>query len=225
MRYGRRHAAADGKSAGGTSGGESLSRSIRPVAAAGVIVLALAVAAPAAGQTDLSGRWQLNGEQSDDAREQMQQLAGGQGGGLQGLLANIDPEQLAQLRAGRGQGQTGGRGQFDGIREQLELMRGLMDAPAALLLIQDAERLSITDPEGQVRRVPVEAGVALVNGREVRTRWEGTRLVSETIVSETITVTDTYERSPETNQLIITTSIGMQGRPMSIRRVYDRFTD
>jgi hypothetical protein len=189
-----------------------------------VAAAVLALALPAAAQVNLSGRWELNREQSDDPQERMQELGGGRGGALAGLLGSIDPERLAELRArGGGRGSGGGFGDgtaLAGMRDQIESVRALFDMPAALVLIQDAEVLSITHPDGQVRRVPVEPGASMVNGREVRTRWESGRLVSETLLSETMTLVETFERA-ESGQLVMTAHMDLQGRPMSLRRVYD----
>lgn len=59
-----------------------------------------------------------------------------------------------------------------------------------------------------------------VNGRDVLTKWDGQRLISETTVGDT-KVTDTYERSPSAPQLIVTTRMDMRGHGVSVRRVYD----
>jgi len=61
---------------------------------------------------------------------------------------------------------------------------------------------------------------ALPNGRDVRTRWEKQRLISETSLGSA-KVTETYERSTSGTQLIVTTKMDMHGRELSVRRVYD----
>lgn len=59
-----------------------------------------------------------------------------------------------------------------------------------------------------------------VNGRDVLTKWDGQRLISETTVGDA-KVTDTYERSASAPQLILTTRMDMRGHGVSVRRVYD----
>jgi hypothetical protein len=58
-----------------------------------------------------------------------------------------------------------------------------------------------------------------IDGREVRTRWENIRLVSETTIGDAKLV-ETYERAGA-RQLIVTVRPEMHGQQMSVRRVYD----
>ena len=54
----------------------------------------------------------------------------------------------------------------------------------------------------------------------MRTKWDNNHLVSEISVCDG-KVTETYERSANAPQLIVTTKMGMSGHQVSVRRVYD----
>jgi hypothetical protein len=143
---------------------------------------------------DLTGQWQLNRDLSDDAREKLKSMAGRHGGG--------GGEQAA--------------------RAQLEEV--ILSAPTKFVLAQDDQKVVLTEPDGRVRTLPTHNRKVKVDGRDVQTKWEKNRLVSETAVGNA-KVIETYERSPNAQQLIVTTRVNMKrhmiGRQVSVRRVYD----
>jgi hypothetical protein len=167
-----------------------------------IVMIALAVAGISVAQTgaashpDLTGHWQLNRDLSEDAQAK---LAGmGAGGGHHG-----------------GGGQQGANGQ--GIEEIRNL---LLDAPTRLVVAQDDQKVVLTDPDGHARTLPTNNRAVKIDGRDVRTKWENNRLVSETRVGNA-TLFETYERSPSAHQLIVASRMEVHGQQVSVRRVYD----
>lgn len=150
--------------------------------------------AQAPARPDFSGRWELNRDLSDDAKKKLDTMQSG----------------------GHGPGRHFGGGQ--GAHAQLDEV--IVNAPAAFLLTQDDQKVMLTESGGRVRTLPTNNRKVKIGGRDVRTKWENTRLVSETEVGGT-KVIETYERSPHAPQLIVTTTVSMRGRQVSIRRVYD----
>jgi hypothetical protein len=69
-------------------------------------------------------------------------------------------------------------------------------------------------------RLPTDNRTVKVDGREVRTRWENNRLISEIAVGNP-KVLETYERLPGSQQLIVAVSAEVHGQQVSVRRVYD----
>lgn len=163
---------------------------------------------------DLTGQWQLNRDLSDDAREKLQAMHGGSGhtgggghgpgrhGGFGGLLGGIF---------------GGGGAGSEEMHAQLEEV--IVNAPARFDLTQDDQKVVLTEPNGHVRTLPTNNRTVRIDGRDVRTKWEKNRLVSEITVANA-KVIETYERSPSA-QLIVTAKVDMRGRQVSVRRAYD----
>ena len=95
----------------------------------------------------------------------------------------------------------------------------VLNAPSSFTLTQEEDRIVLT-AEGRPRTLRANGRKEKVNGRDVLTKWDGPRLVSETSFGDA-TVTDTYERSAAAPQLIVTMRIDMRGHGVSVRRVYD----
>lgn len=154
---------------------------------------------------DLSGRWQLNRELSENAEAKLEQMHSSQ-------------------RGGHGPGRHGGLlgGLFSGGHNaQMEEARKLvLNAPSSFTLTQDGDRIVLTESGGHVRTLTANGRTIKVNGRDVRTKWDKHRLVSE-ISLDGAKVTETYERSTSAPQLIVTTKMDMRGHEVSVRRVYD----
>jgi hypothetical protein len=158
---------------------------------------------------DLTGQWQLNRDLSDDAREKLQSMGGG--GDASG--------------GGHGPGRHGeGGGAGDGGRAaHAQLEEVILSAPTRFVLTQDDQKVVLTEPDGRVRTLPTHNRKMKVDGRDVQTRWEKNRLVSEITVGNA-KVIETYERSPNASQLIVIARVDMRGRQVSFRRVYDDVT-
>lgn len=160
------------------------------VAAAMTIGTSAFAQAGGAGRPDLTGQWQLNRDLSDDAQAKFASMGGG--GGHHG--------------GGRGQG-------MDDIRNLLLI------APTRLVVAHDDQKVVLTEPDGHSRTLPTNNRVVKIDGRDVRTKWENNRLVSETAIANTKLV-ETYAR-PAGRQLIVTVGTDMHGQQVSVRRVYD----
>jgi hypothetical protein len=151
---------------------------------------------------DLSGRWRLNQELSENAQ------------------AKIDRVQSSQ---GHGPGRHGLGGLFGRLfgGGDMEEARGLiLNAPASFTLTQDGDRIVLTGSDGRVRTLTANGRKEKVNGRDAQTTWDKQRLVSEIFVGDA-KVTETYERSSNAPQLIVITKMDMRGHDVSVRRVYD----
>jgi len=176
------------------------------------VITAVAAQTNAPVRPDLSGAWQLNGDLSDDPQAKLQSMGGG--GGHAGRGGG---------RGGHGPGHQGGGGRTE--EKQLEGVQNLMqNAPTRFVLTQDDQKVVLTQPDGRVRTLPTNNRKVKIDGRDVRTRWENNRLVSETTMGNA-TLVETYERSPSAPQLIVTARIDMHGRQVIVRRVYDSVTE
>jgi len=144
---------------------------------------------------DLSGRWRLNRELSENAEAKLKGMhsesPGGQPAGGHGRLAGL----------------------FGGPRQaQMDEARGLLlDAPPLFVL---------TDGSGRVRTLTASGRKEKIDGRDVQTKWDNRRLVSETSLGDA-KVIEAYERLANALQLIVTTTMKIRGRELSVRRVYD----
>ena len=165
------------------------------VSAWAVAGISVAAQAGAAGRPDLSGQWQLNRDLSEDAQAKFASMGGGGGH--------------------HGGGQPGAQGQgMEEIRDRL------LNAPTRLVVAQDDQKVVLTDADGHVRTLPTNNRKVQIDGRDVRTKWQNNRLISETTIGDAKLV-ESYERSPDGRQLIVTVGAEMQGERMSVRRVYD----
>lgn len=160
---------------------------------------------------DLSGRWELNRDLSEDAKSKLESMRSSQGAG------------------GHGPGRHGGfggifRGIFGGGQAaHAQLEEVILDAPTSFLLSQDDQKVVLTESDGRVRTLATNNRKMKVDGRDVRTKWENNRLVSEITVSNA-KVIETYERSPGSPRLIVTARVDMRGQQVTVRRVYDAVT-
>ena len=157
---------------------------------------------------DLSGRWQLNRELSEDAQvklERMRSVPGsghappshGFGGLFSGLFGGEHNAEMDKAR---------------------ELIR---NAPPLLVVRQDGDRIVLTHSDGGTRTLNVNGRRDKTNGRDVQSNWDKNRLVSETALGNG-KVTETYERLANAPQLIVTTTADLgRGHKVSVRRVYD----
>ena len=96
----------------------------------------------------------------------------------------------------------------------------LLDASPSFVLTQDGDRIVLTDGNGRVRTLTASGRKEKIDGRDVQTRWDNRRLLSETSLGN-VKVIEAYERLADAPQLIVTTTMEMRGRELSVRRVYD----
>jgi len=130
----------------------------------------------------------------------------------------------AGRRGGHGPGRHGGRGGRADEKHLEEARNLILNAPTRFVLTQDDRKVVLTEPDGSVRTLPTNNRKVKVGGRDVRTKWENNRLVSETTLGK-VKIIETYERSPNAPQLIVTVGIDMHGHRVSVRRVYEAVTE
>lgn len=193
--------------------------------ALGVPVSAIRLPDPA-GKPDLTGAWQINLDKSDDPRKKLQGTRsggwsgprGGMGGGMSGGMGGVHG----------GFGGVSGRngGDPDETPAMREAMRTVTEAPERLTIVYRDADVVLTSGEGQVQTLQpngqaVQEKTARGQETERTTKWDGSNLVTEVRMSDGVKITQTYTRSPDGQQLIVTSRFEGPARVVEIRRVYD----
>jgi hypothetical protein len=164
----------------------------------------------AAEHPDLSGRWKLNHEQSDDAQQKMQEAFGS---GARGSSRAEEPARRRR-RGGQGGGQGGGMGRMMEAAETLQIQQ---KDPEVLLKMEQRTLTLFTDGRTQEQDGP--------RGGSVKTtsHWDNSQLVVEREMGRGMKVTTTYALSAAGSQLFVTTRIETprSREPVVIRHVYD----
>jgi hypothetical protein len=211
-------------------------------AACGVLVLggalrAAAQATPASPETKVdheafSGTWKLNADESDKLRDKMKQARGGEegrgargggggrGGGFGGGMGG-GGRYGGRRGGGGGTGGDPGAGGADGMRET---MRRLDEPSESLTIKQEEDAFLVGDDAGQIRRLhPDGRAMKTDNGEgEVKTRWHGDELVSETTPARGPKLRETFALSPNGKKLFVTTHFEPRGGgAVDVKRVYD----
>jgi hypothetical protein len=178
-----------------------------------------------------SGDWSLNAEQSEKFRDKMRQAMGGRRGGEGGGGAGRGGHGGrggfggGGRRGGFGGGGGGGEGEAGGPQEGMrETMRKLEEPPERLTIKQEADAFLIGDDSGGIRRLYPDGRQQKIDGgaTEVRTRWQGEALVTETIPSRGPRLKETFALSPGGRQLFVTVHFEPRGGgAVDVRRVYD----
>jgi hypothetical protein len=178
------------------------------------VVSVMAVAAhggspqsPATGRdaaADLSGVWKLN----------------------QGLTD--DPSKVMRASGGHGPGMHGGGAGREGMdAQQIRARRQLLEAPSRLTITQTDNSVTFTESDGRVQTLTtdntpqrLQLGTQTV---DVKSRWDGGRLVKEMSLGDGLTLTETYSVSVEPRQLHVTVKLdgAHLPQPINFRRVYD----
>jgi hypothetical protein len=172
------------------------------VMAAGCLRMVAQVPEPI--HADISGRWDLNAELSENAYKKLEAMHSSQGGG----------------HGTRGHRMGGLSGGAPDATQMEEARAQFVDAPSWFVLTRDGDRIVLTGDDGRVRTLTANGRKEKINGRDVRTWWDQGRLVSEMSIGN-IKMTDTYERAPAASQLTVTSKMGINGWEVSVRRVYD----
>ena len=184
-------------------------------------------------QPDLTGKWQINREKSDNPRDMMRRGDRGPGPG--------GPGGPPPGGGGFPGGPPPGGGGFPGggdppSQEQIERMRARMEegmrAAEALEILQSGVEITVNET-GDEKTVHTQT--YFTDGRkaerdtergklETRAKWKGQKLVVEMKAQHGGTITRTYELASGGRQLYVTVKIENEGMPgaISVRSVYDK---
>lgn len=183
----------------------------------------------------LNGVWDLNkdlstkpmappGESGREGDRGGGRRPGGGGGGMPGGMGG---GRGGGMRGGGGGGRGGGSA--DDIRKARTVMQELGQSPARLTIVSKPDAVSITDPEGVIRKFVTNGKTDKVamNGEtiEVKSKWDGEVLTQE-FKAGSAKFTRTIETTIDGHQLVITVTPkgdggGVAG-PSFMRFVYDR---
>lgn len=175
---------------------------------------------------NLSGRWRLNPEQSDNARDKIQQAR-------QTERSTGATEEGAGRRGGPGgRGGTGhGPGHPSesspagrpGTRPDIE---AFLSAPSEVAITHTDSVITILEKDGRVRVLQLDAQPHASEGgtAQVTSRWNGNQLVVETVRSGAPKITETFRLDSDGSQLTVV--MRLEGRlAVSLRRLYERQAD
>lgn len=110
-------------------------------------------------------------------------------------------------------------------------VEALATNPKMLRIEQNEQQISITDDTGRTqilypdgkKHKEQDSGQKTT---EIKTHWDGERLVAESKMGHSGKLTETYELSPDGKQLDVTSRLDNShlAAPLTIRRVYDKGT-
>lgn len=177
----------------------------------------------------IEGRWRLNTELSDttDRAGDAAERDGREGGRGRGGLG----------RGGRGGGPGGGRGgrgpgargnQEDAQRRR-DAVREITAIADRLTIVMTPSMVIVTTGEGRITRLAPDGSKVKdeSTGVERRTRWDGTRLVSEISGLPGSSLTESYTLDGDSRRLVVTLAPthDTRGGPSPRRLVYDLVSD
>jgi hypothetical protein len=176
----------------------------------------------------LSGRWTLNPELTDDARQRLREgmekgRGPGMGGGLPGGFGGGGGPGMGGGPAGRGGGPPGGM-PGAGSEESREAMRSVMEPAEELTIAGDAAEIAIDEKYGRLRRLhPDGKKYKAENGTaELKCSWRDRKLLVETKRVHGPSTVETWERVPDGTRLIVIVRLdGGLGPKLELKRVYD----
>jgi hypothetical protein len=191
--------------------------------------------APATSATDhaaFSGTWKLNAEESENFRDKMRaahQGGGGHGSGGGGGHGGGGMGGGGGHWGGGGHyggGRSGGGGMSDGSGasdDTRQTMQRLDEPPESLTIKQEQGAFLIGDDSGQIRHLLPDGKAAKTeSGDEVKTRWQGDQLVTETTPAHGPHLKETFALSADGKKLYVTTHFEPRwGGAVDVRRVYD----
>jgi hypothetical protein len=105
-----------------------------------------------------------------------------------------------------------------------ETMRQLDEPPETLTIKQEEGAFLVGDDTGQIRRLyPDGRAMKTENGEgQVKTRWHGDELVTETTPARGPALRETFAVAPDGRRLFVTTHFEPRmGGAVDVRRVYD----
>lgn len=171
---------------------------------------------------NLSGRWRLDPEKSENARDKIQQAretARSAGTTEDGA----GPRGRPGSRGGSGRGPGNPSESSPAGRPDIEKF---LSAPSQVAITHTDSVITILEKDGRVRVLQLDAQphASEAGAAQVTSRWNGNQLVVETVRSGAPRVTETFELDGDRSQLTITTRL--EGRPaVSVRRLYEPEAD
>lgn len=187
------------------------------------------------GKPNLSGTWVLNKDESDDARQKIQEAAGssGQNGGQQpgwggggGYGGGGGWGSRGSRYPGGGGGNTGqGRGQADFMDDFSHLT--IDQTESTVKVTGESGRTLVSYPASNQSQSSSSSSDSSGNTASTRTppsaAWKDNQLVVEEQQGRRGSTTRTYELSPDGKQLYVTTTLNNPRfqKPVTIRFVYD----
>jgi hypothetical protein len=190
--------------------------------------------APVKPRTSIMGPWKLNRDESDDARQKMQDArgAGGGGGGRAGgggggVRMGIPGIPGMGGGGGRRGGGGGGGNENDSDREK---MQEVLDPSRALTLAEAKKDIEVDVFDDQQRKTAIYTDGRKLqktkdsNNQEILAHWDGNRLVTDEKTPSGKKMSRTYELSYDGTQLYETLKLtrGRSDSQISIRYVYDQ---
>jgi len=186
----------------------------------------------------LTGRWEFNADESDDAQQKISDAQqnskdkGNNGGGYPGtgsprIGMGWPMGGIGWPIGGGGMGRSGGTGNHAGSVSSEDWDR-LAETPKSLhidqwsdqmVVIDDSDRAQTFYPDGKKREDQDASGKKV----STKSEWQGDVLVAETNLSHSTKLTQTFRVSEDRKQLYVVSRLeapSLQG-PVSIRRVFD----
>jgi hypothetical protein len=172
---------------------------------------------PASERPDITGRWKLNTEKSDDAQAKMREVMDGgphdgrRGGGRGGRMGG-----------GMGRGRMGGseagapmRQAMDDILQPAEVLTITQSDPDVVIAGSDGRSVRL---HADGRRIKAETGNV-----ERKAEWDGSRLVVESTIGDRSHVIQSWTKAADGKQLSTTIRLKMPmaRKEVVINRVYD----
>ena len=199
-----------------------LSWAIPILMATGIPTLQPVVARAQEARSDLSGRWILNEEQSEDPREKMQaRRAGGlpgSSGGPEWMPGPHGAERGGMTRSGG----VGGRQDMEGIREAIVRVP---KTPTELRLMVYNTQVRIESGQGESLVLPTNGNEVetTVSDRtvEIEAEWDDGKLKVERRNEGGVRVTETYSRAAGSQQMIVAVRVEGPRMETTFKRVYD----
>lgn len=191
----------------------------------------------AAERAQLIGRWKLNQEESENAREKMRESmqksggrrpgggGGGWGGGMAGGMAGGGGRGGGGWGGGRGPGGGPGGGNPEGAGNPRAAIWTLLAAPVEIDVTQLEPEVVLAEPGGQIRKLHPDGKKHKLEATEaeVKTRWDGPKLLTETTTERGGKLIESWNVDPEKRRLIVMLKMERPwgGEPVTVRRIYD----
>jgi hypothetical protein len=210
-------------------------RSTRVAVFLTVVVFVASVAssrAQAPAKRQLTGAWILNNDLSDRPPERGERGDEGGRGRRGGAGFGGGGGRGGGMRRGGGGGMGRGGGDARGGMDREEMarirdaMRDIMEAPARLTITETESMVVITSGDGRTTRLSTDGKKIKDDNTRIerRTRWDGTRLISEINGAGRGKITQIFTLDPDSRRLRIAVQMegGRDGPARTITHVYDR---